>query len=524
MILVFALLGASFISVVYATTATFSHAKSTVGTVTNNECTAITRSPVTGYVWLSCGTSGATTYNIRVISGTSQIATTTVTVTAGVEDRARFFPINEDTVVFATGTSTSGAALFREYQVSGSTITNTRTFNAPCTVGLQSAFSHVGTSIFFPCTDGTVREFGLTSFTQLSSASSLTSGSPTCTTPRAVVMRSSSQGIAFCDNTVVFPFTISAGTITKHTAFVGFAWESGNFGSANLGMFGIYSNGYLYLTSTSTSNIPKAIALDSSTWLFSGSMINLPLGGGSDLAIANGGYWVITDLSNAQVAILDTNVAPPSNLLVANGLGTTVGEDSHLSTPDSLTFVMSKGSNGNTTIFYFTINNILINGSPPGGGGGTSPVGIDCTDPNYSYRLMCQVGSGNGALVGASQLLNQSSTNIICQIGLLPGTIVNNTCTLDNPDIKTNGVGYILFLVAMAIFVGIMWVASRGQLMALPTFIWFVGIVGIAGLFTVIQWLDPTILILTVVAVVAFAVAKVKGLIGGQQMFAGETN
>lgn len=520
MILVFALLGASFIGVVYASTYSLTRTKVNVGTVTNNVCAPITDLTTTHHEFMNCGTLGGTSWTVRVVDGDTQTASLAITIVAGSEVRQKFYPIDTNIAVLSTGATASGTALLREYTLSGTTLTNTRTFNAPCTLGAHSVFNQAGTSVWFACTDGTIREVGLTTFTQLNSYTGLTTGTPTCTTPRGAGMFSATVGLAICDTSNAILFHLSGASIVKDDSIS----LSNNYSTGGQGSSWFYNNGYVYFLQNDGAS-PEAIniTITGTPNIVSTSPIAIPISADNAFGIAGGNYFLISSADADLIYVLDGNQAPPNNFVTSFSIGgDTWGANSRIGTSDFDRFVLSKGDNGNSTIYYFTLTNFLVNGGSPSSGGATGPVGIDCTDPNFSYRLMCQSGNGNGALVGASQLLNQSSTNIICQIGLLPGTITNNTCTLDNPDIKTNGVGYILFLVAMAIFVGIMWVASRGQLMALPTFIWFVGIVGIAGLFTVIQWLDPTILILTVVAVVAFAVAKVKGFLGGQQLFAGE--
>lgn len=502
--------------IAYATTATFNHVTTTVGTVTNDECTAITKTPTLGYVFMSCGTSAGATYNIRVVSGTTQLATTTVAVTAGVEDKQRLFAVDQDTVVFASGTSTSGATLFREYTISGSTVTNTRSFLAPCTLGSQSAFSQIGTSIWFACTDGTVREFGMLTFTQLSSYS--TTISATCTTPRGVMMRSATQGVVFCDSTDVVSFTVSGTTISEVNSIT-VTLDTGNFGSANEGLFAKYNNGYLYITSTHNLNIPRVVALSSTTWQFSGSEIILPTGGGSDMAIASGGYWVITDISNSQVAILDTNTAPPSNLLTSQALGTTIGQDSHISSSDGSNFVISKGVNGNTTIFYFTISNILIDGQPPSDLPPSSTGGIDCDLPENANILICRLGSsGTAGNAGAFVIGNTTSGTGLLGLGCSVGLV--DCRTDDNP--QTNGLGLLIFVASLFVVVGMFYsgIGARAT-WQLPVYFWAIIIIALSAFFTITGLINPVFLILSIIAIIALAVPKIQGIFSGRGIDSG---
>lgn len=149
-----------------------------------------------------------------------------------------------------------------------------------------------------------------------------------------------------------------------------------------------------------------------------------------------------------------------------------------------------------------------------------------CQIPANANLLTCRLqADGNTGLSGTSQLLNQSATNLTCQVGVL-------SCTQDssgnfipnNPDVKTNGVGYLLVAVSMGVFVGLLFIASRGQITEIPTFVWFVGTIAIIGALTAIEYIDPTFLIITIITVIAFAVAKAKGVFAGAGgLFKGET-
>lgn len=158
---------------------------------------------------------------------------------------------------------------------------------------------------------------------------------------------------------------------------------------------------------------------------------------------------------------------------------------------------------------------------------GDNPDSEFCDLPENFNLLRCVLerNGSSGALTGTSTLLNQSSTNIMCQIGIFSCTQdENGNFTPENPDIKTNGVGYIFTVIAFAIMVGIFWVASRGDLTNIPTFVWFISTIGLLGALTAMEYLDPTFLIIGVVTIVAFAVAKAKGMFSGGQIFAGEAN
>jgi len=500
--------------VAYATTYAITRTKSTVGTVTNNDCSAITIMPTTNHVIMACGVGGGTTWTIRLVDGTSQTASSAVTIVANSQTRSKFFAINDNTAVFSTGATATGNAMFREYQISGVTLTNTRTFNVPCgsTSSDLGAFSESGTSVWFTCSDGTVREFGLLTFTQLNSYSGLTTGTPTCTNERGVAMASSTVGLAICDTDTAILFHLSGGSVVKDDSIT----LTNSYASGTSGFRWFYSGGNYYFYSLATANTAESIqvTISGTPNIVSTTPVALPIGTINDAVVATGGYYLFSGATDNVIYLLDSNSNPPNNFVTTFSMGgNDIEEDSNWGSNDGETFVYSKGDNGNTTIYYYKFTDLLVDGeTPTTGGGGSTPNGIDCTDPTYSYRLMCNVNSG--ALAGASETIGQNTCNLLNQIGLID-------CA-DNADIKTNGVGYIILVVSIAIMIGIFWVASRGQLQEIPTFVWFVGIIGVAGLLTVIDYIDATVLVLVVVAVVAFAVAKVRGFLGGQQMFAGE--
>lgn len=143
--------------------------------------------------------------------------------------------------------------------------------------------------------------------------------------------------------------------------------------------------------------------------------------------------------------------------------------------------------------------------------------GVNCDLPQNKGILTCDTTTG--ALTGASELFNQSATNLICQVALIPCT----DFVPDNPDIKTNGVGYLLTAVAIAIFVSLLWIASRGSLTEIPTFVWFIGIIAVLGAITAIEWIDPTFLIIGIIVVSALATAKAKSVLGDSSLFKGES-
>jgi hypothetical protein len=148
--------------------------------------------------------------------------------------------------------------------------------------------------------------------------------------------------------------------------------------------------------------------------------------------------------------------------------------------------------------------------SPPDDGGDTA--GVDCNDPANANILTCRLG-GDGSLGGAGDFIvgdgseGTGMSGIICAVGLVD-------CSEDD-NMQTNGVGYILTVIALAVMVGVMWVASRGAIGDVPVWIWFIASLGIVGFATIAEWIDPTFLVLSIIVIVALATAKLRGIFGG---------
>jgi len=148
-----------------------------------------------------------------------------------------------------------------------------------------------------------------------------------------------------------------------------------------------------------------------------------------------------------------------------------------------------------------------------------------CQQPENFYILRCVLERGDTTpLMGASETIDESATNIICQIGLVQ--CVQNedgSFTPVDDNIQTNGIGYIILVVALGILIGIFWVASRGDLGSIPTFLWFIATLAVIGTITAFEFIDPTFLVIAIIAIIALAVAKTKGLFGSSALFTGET-
>lgn len=152
--------------------------------------------------------------------------------------------------------------------------------------------------------------------------------------------------------------------------------------------------------------------------------------------------------------------------------------------------------------------------SPPITSGGEIVGGVNCSLPENAQKLLCRIG-GDGSIGSAGAFVvgdgsdGTGVSGIACSLGFVDCTV--------NEDVKTNGIGYLMFIAGVAIMIGLFFIVSRGNLLAIPTFIWIIGILSLAGAMALFNIIDPVIFIITIVAVIALAVPKILSTIRGDQ-------
>lgn len=150
--------------------------------------------------------------------------------------------------------------------------------------------------------------------------------------------------------------------------------------------------------------------------------------------------------------------------------------------------------------------------------------GVDCSLPANIQTVLCRTGgSDKGNIGGAGDYVvgdgaeGTGVTGILCSLGFVDCAV--------NPDLKTNGLGYLMFIGGIALMMGLFLFISKGNLIAIPVFIWIIGILALAGAMALFNIIDPVIFIITIVAVVALAVPKIVSTIRGDQTLgAGNTS
>lgn len=145
--------------------------------------------------------------------------------------------------------------------------------------------------------------------------------------------------------------------------------------------------------------------------------------------------------------------------------------------------------------------------SPETAGGSTG----FCQNPANSALLRCVLEAQGGALGGNFANnpfdISQSSSNLLIQVGFLDGSD-------DNP--ATNGTGYLILAIALIIanvllFIGTDGRAYQSASLFLPALI---SLVIVAG-FTIGGLVDATVLIISIIVVVALSTPKIVSIVGG---------
>lgn len=485
----------------YAEAGFQSYVKTDLSAGTNNKCTGITVLPITNYVIQSCDNdSTTTTVTVSQYDGTV-ISTSTATVSTDSNDVADCWAINQNSGVcqIAIGSAQIG---LRRITVTGASSISVTDFTNP--QGIFHGYSLQGSNLYGSGTSNFYR-VSLSSMLQSGAWSGMNAISG-CTSVQYATSISDSKGIVICDTNEIKYFTYNESAGTGAVSLVDTATLIGTYSSLTRGMHIVWDGVYLYVGYEN--NLMEAIGFDGTDFTTSAIQYNIKA---SDIKGVNSGYWVILGQDNSIYLLKKlATLTPPNNLVVVQTVPYNYGTDARMNSHNGGDWVISKGNNGNTTLFFVKATTLHNEGDNPIviPTGTTDPTGgIDCSDSANANLLICRLtDGGNNPVGGVSGIINTGVTNILVSAGVIDGTDTNP---------QTNGVGYLIVAIAMGVFVGMMWIASRGDMTTIPTFVWFIGTIAIIGSMTAIGWIDPTFLIISVIVVIAFAVAKAKGVFGG---------
>lgn len=220
-----------------------------------------------------------------------------------------------------------------------------------------------------------------------------------------------------------------------------------------------------------------------------------------------GNFIYFEDLTRAFEFQYGTNGTALNSASFANVVITPVTSASSFSVGSNGVAVIGAEANaGSSTIFLggITTGNIPSGGGGGGGGGNGCPStttncgDVNCNLPQNKAILLCT--TGGGAVQNGGFFVTTAVNSLLTGSGLINST---------NTNVKTNGTGYILVMVAFGVLTAMFWLASGGDLGRIPTFVWFIASLGVLGMAVGIGLIDVTFFIIGAIAVIALATARI---------------
>lgn len=485
------------------------------GGLTLDTCSGIGITPVTSYIIQQC-VNGAGTTQTTVVSFLDGTLIDTLTRTVGTEetDNTDCWGITNTQVVCSTGRASSGQTVLVRITVTSSSSASASTFALPASVIVGGIKSLAGTNVYWGLSNGGFSRFSLSSFSQTGSWSGLQTGG--CTTLKGAFALNGNTGLSICDTDEAYLFTYSgssgAVTITDSATLVG-SYTAG----ASIRI--LATSNYVYIVDGTQNNV-EAIGVDVSDAEFTTSASQYPITA-NDIKGA-GNYVLLLDANTDQIYLIDKEGTAPNNVVVVQSLSSVVGAGTRLATSDSSNFVWSDGGTASTTVLFFrgtdlqNENNIPVNQDT----GTSNPTGgIDCDDPDNANILICRLG-GTGSIgsAGAYVIGNTTTGTGILGLGCGIGWV---DCTEDsNP--QTNGLGLLIFMASIFVIVGLFFNSiGKEQTMQIPVYVWVILIISLSAFFTITGLIDPVFLIISVIALIALAAPKVKGILSSGSGFGG---
>lgn len=416
-----------------------------------------------------------------------------------------------------------------KYNLEGSTIVQTARWSAPCAIDADVEFDDAG-FMWFTCsaTDQIVR-FNPSAFTTHTIAG--TNLLLNCVNPDHVAYSSLDNiGFVHCTNGGAADVIISFTRATDTTITI-LDSEVTTTGTIALMVDGIHNR---LLAPNPASMF---------TWTYtSGGIMTLgqTLTGNPLDRCSIEPFSIIADQELFALCIAGTSPEVTMSGFMSNstGLFTVFNGATAYTDSGGIGLDLNDGENSNV-IWYVSANTnnqkyIRINAlravvdatpNPPLLGEGTTTTniinGIDCNLPANIQTVLC-ASAGTGSIVNAGTFIvgegseGTGISGIVCNLGF--------TDCVANPDIKTNGTGYLFFIGGIALMMGLFLVISKGNLLAIPTFIWIIATLSLAGAMALMQIIDPVIFIITIVAVIALAVPKIISTISGGNTTLGAGN
>lgn len=245
----------------------------------------------------------------------------------------------------------------------------------------------------------------------------------------------------------------------------------------------------------------------------------------NSVAIDSTRHEVYTQSNGKIYVINETSFSSTPILTFSSTTTTDAGYNGLASYQNGFNGALASGSS--TSKILVTYWNVQGSGGTPPSNNNTcnsqSPtphcVGqMDCDLSQNQNIAQCYIifNPRSNGFQGTGGMLNSSATQLYCSIGLIKCNFdANGNGTPLNSDVKTNGVGYLIAIIGLAILISLFWVASDHDLRNIPTFVWFIAVLGLLGAMVALNWLDPTFFIIAIIALVGLGVAKAKGVLLG---------
>ena len=371
-----------------------------------------------------------------------------------------------------------------------------------------------------PLTGGTGTEFSALSAT---GSSSMYFGA-TCASGNTILIKSDLTRLGECAGTMNFaistikdvkvngPYTAVSTSSGGTTAFS--VWNGGSRVCAvaliNAGDIAVTATGWLLRHGNTVSRLNNSctVAGTLSHGLTTLTGLNINVGRGEIYVRGDGFVQVMntTDFTKMYRLDLLDSTAPP---ILFHNMAVNINNA-------QLAVVYDDSGTGAKKATIYRLSDVATGG---GGTGNNGTVGF-CDIPANAFILICRNGgNGESGSAGAFIIGNVSQGTGIVGIGCSLGFV---DC-VSNPDVKTNGLGLLIFIASIFVVVGMFYYFSGRHAFEMPLFIWIVLIIALSAFFTITQIIDPVFLIISIVAIVALAAPKVLGVLRGNTFGGGST-
>lgn len=412
----------------------------------------------------------------------------------------------------------------------GSTVT-TSTYTPSCTPlasqYLNKPLTAGGGEVYYPilCSGGTIEIVRSTTMTLLTTLTGVTSGSPTCTTPRSISLFSATQGTIICDSSNLLPITFDifgGGAIQKYTS------EPLINTNNRIHVTTVVNGGAITYISSSTGGKLEFVKWSVATLTYGTILDNQLFGSGSSAFAVIAGQAVDSnnntvgaicsaDSTDDSIICFETNnnsPEPPNNQILNFPLGSNVNTDAPINSTGGDTYIIGQGDDfgGGATPYYFIATGLVTPLPPSIPDGETTPDNPNLPDndiPDQGNLWGCRLGFIPKEFCipdPDDPDCNPDPTNRGCQ--WIPDP--------DHDDIKTNGMGWLINFLLMGGLMAVVIGASHGKRLfqTANLALYAVVIIGSLGIGMLFGWHDGVIFWVGVFAIVSLGGLKIAQMAG----------